>query len=152
MVRPDAGEMDDDAIMAWLKTSDWGRCAYHCGQDTPDHQVVALQFANGITADLTMTAFDTGRRIRIFGTQGILEGAMHADGREPWIALGKHTGEVSPLPIEEQNTDGYEGHGGGDYGLIEALPRFLSDTGSEPQFDFIEGHRIAFAAANAAGR
>ena len=150
MVRPDAETMNDDVTLDWLRTSDWGRCAYHCGQDTPDHQVVAMQFANGVTANLTMTAFDTGRRIRIHGTTGILEGAMDADGREPWIELKKHRGEVSPLTIEEPDTEGYEGHGGGDFGLIEALPGLLSATGEGRPRDFIEGHRIAFAAAQSA--
>lgn len=148
MVRADADEMDDEAIRDWLKTSDWGRCAYHCGQDTPDHQVVAMRFANGVTANLTMTAFDTGRRMRIHGTSGILEGAMDADGREPWIELRKHSGEITSLTIATPHREGYEGHGGGDFGLIEALPELLA--GSDGQRDYIEGHRIAFAAAQAA--
>lgn len=149
MVRPDAPDMDDEAIINWLKTSDWGRCAYRCGQDTPDHQVVSVQFSNGITADLTMTAFDTGRRIRIYGTQGIIEGAMHADGKEPWIEVRMHEGETRALTIMEQDTGGYQGHGGGDFGLIEALPALLEADAAESR-QFTEGHRIAFAAARAA--
>ncbi|MBK1828999.1 Gfo/Idh/MocA family protein [Haloferula rosea] len=149
MVRPDADSLGDAAIIDWLKTSDWGRCVYHCGQDTPDHQVVSMQFASGITADLTMTAFDTGRRIRIYGTQGILEGAMHADGRDPWIECRMHEGETTALEIVEQDTGGYQGHGGGDFGLIEALPALL-DADAADSRQFTEGHRIAFAAARAA--
>lgn len=150
MVEPAAEEMDDDAILQWIKTSDWGRCVYHCDQDTPDHQVVGMKFANGITADLTMTAFDSGRRIRIYGSEGMLEGALHADGREAWIECRRHSGEITSVPIEEQDSDGYQGHGGGDFGLIQALPALISDQGSAGKNDFIEGHRIAFAAATAA--
>ncbi|GAA5478470.1 putative oxidoreductase YteT [Haloferula helveola] len=146
MVRPDAEKMTDDDVREWLKTSDWGRCAYKCGQDTPDHQVVSMRFENGITADLTMTAFDTGRRTRIYGTKGILEGAIHADGREPWVECRPHTGGIEEIPIEEQETGGYAGHGGGDFGLIHALPALLAEATS----DFIEGHRIGFAAAQSA--
>jgi predicted dehydrogenase len=146
MVRPDADHMTDDDVMEWLKTTDWGRCAYRCNHDTPDHQIVSMQFANGITANLTMTAFDTGRRIILFGTKGILTGAIHADGREPWIEHRPHTGAIQPIAIAKQKTGGYAGHGGGDFGLIHALPSLLAD---EPA-DFIEGHRIGFAAAKSA--
>lgn len=145
-VRPDANEMDDAAVLEWLKTSDWGRCAYRCDHDTPDHQVVGVHFKNGITADLTMTAFDTGRRIRIYGTEGILEGATDADGREPWIESRPHEGTTEIIPIIEQEAGDHQGHGGGDFGLIHALPALLAE-GSQ---DFIEGHRIGFAAALAA--
>ena len=146
MVRPDAASMTDDDVMEWLRTSDWGRCVYRCGHDTPDHQVVSMRFANGITAGLTMTAFDTGRRIILYGTQGILTGAIHADGREPWIEFRPHGGGIESIAIVEQQTGGYAGHGGGDFGLIHALPSLLS---GEPA-DFIEGHRIGFAAARSA--
>lgn len=145
-VRADAERMSDEDILEWLRTSDWGRCAYRCGHDTPDHQVLSMQFENGLTADLSMTAFDTGRRIRIYGTEGILEGAIHADGRDPWVECRPHDGETQSVEIAEQSTEGYQGHGGGDFGLIEALPSLLENEETDP-VDFIEGHRIAFAAA-----
>lgn len=148
MVRPDAADWTDERILEWLRNGDWGRCAYRCDQDTPDHQVVAMAFANGITADFTMTAFDTGRRIRVYGTGGILEGALHADGREPWIECRPHEGEPEPVEIAELAPGGYQSHGGGDFGLIEALPELLADP--ENRGDFLEGHRIAFAAARSA--
>lgn len=150
MVLPDGETLEDEAVREWLRTSRWGRCVYHCGQDTPDHQVVSMQFANGITANLTMTAFDTGRRIRAHGTLGILEGALHCDGREPWIEFRPHHGGgIEPVEISTPASEDYQGHGGGDFGLIEALPALLAD-GREGGPDFIEGHRIAFAAARAA--
>jgi predicted dehydrogenase len=144
-VHPDAEQMDDAAITRWLETSDWGRCVYHSDQDTPDHQVVAMKFQNGITADLTMTAFDTGRRIRIYGSKGILEGAMGCDGRASWIECRLHEGATAAVEIEEGSLDGYESHGGGDSGLIAALPGLLSGK-ARGTGDFIEGHRIGFAA------
>jgi predicted dehydrogenase len=146
MIRTDWDRMSDDEITDWLRTSDWGRCAWRCDQDTPDRQVVSMQFTNGITASLTMTAFDTGRRIRVYGTEGIVEGAMHADGREPWIECRLHEGAITSIPIEDAEASGYGSHGGGDFGLIHALPGLLAEEGA----DFIEGHRIAFAAAASA--
>ncbi len=147
-VHPDAATMDEAAIIEWLKTSKWGRCAYRCGQDTPDHQVVGMHFENGITADLTMTAFDTGRWIRIYGTEGVLEGLSEGEGGDgaPLIRIRPQDGKWTEIPLQEQDTGDYHGHGGGDFGLIHALPELLADDSQ----DFIEGHRIGFAAALAA--
>lgn len=147
MVRPDGASMTDAEILEWLRTSPWGRCAYHCDQDTPDHQVVSMQFENGITATLTMTAFDSGRRIRLHGTEGILEAATHADGREPWIESRSHDGGITAIEIESEDSGGYAGHGGGDFGLISALPALLRDPAPA---GFVDGHRIGFAADVAA--
>ncbi|QTN33316.1 Gfo/Idh/MocA family oxidoreductase [Akkermansiaceae bacterium] len=147
-VRPDAATMDDAAVLDWIKTSKWGRCAYRCDHDTPDHQVVGVHFENGITADLTMTAFDTGRWIRIYGTAGVLEAwseGMGGDG-EPSIQLRPHGGQPQCIAVQSQDSGDYHGHGGGDFGLIHSLPELLAD-GSQ---DFIEGHRIGFAADLAA--
>ena len=74
----------------------------------------------------------------------MLEGALHADGREPWIELRPHEGPTEAVEIPAPASEDYEGHGGGDFGLIEALPDLLTASGDD---DFIEGHRIAFAAA-----
>lgn len=148
-IRPEAEKMDDKAVLELLETSDWGRCVYHCGQDTPDHQVVGVHFENGITASLTMTAFDTGRRIRVYGTDGVLEGTTDTDRNGPRIECRSHDGPVEAVEIMEQETAGYEGHGGGDLGLIAALPGLLAENSSE-KADFIEGHRIGFAADLAA--
>jgi len=147
-VHPDANEMDDAAIIDWLKTSDWGRCAYRCGQDTPDHQVVGVHFANGITADLTMTAFDTGRWMRVYGTEGVLEGLSEGEGGDgaPSIQIRPHNGAPIDIPVQDHDAGDYQGHGGGDFGLIHALPELLTEDSQ----DFIEGHRIGFAAAVAA--
>ena len=147
-VHPNAAQMSDAEIIEWLKTSKWGRCAYRCDHDTPDHQVVGMHFANGITADLTMTAFDTGRWIRVYGTEGVLEGWSEGRGGDvaPMIELRPHFGTSEEIPVEEMESGDYQGHGGGDFGLIHALPGLLEDDTQ----DFIEGHRIGFAAEVAA--
>lgn len=152
MVLPGAATTSDGDILAWLHHSRWGRCAYRCDQDTPDHQVVALQFENGITATLTMTAFDLGRRLTIHGTRGVLQGALGADGREPWLEFRGHFGGAcEAIQIVETATAAFRSHGGGDYGLIEALPGLLADPGRGAR-EYVEGHRIAFAAARTVPR
>lgn len=147
MIHPLADSTPDEELASWIHHSPWGRCAYHCHQDTPDHQVLAIEFANGITATLTMTAFDAGRRIRLHGTLGVLEGALGADGNPPWLEFKPHFGlPKESLPIVDTANDEYRGHGGGDFGLISSLPELLQAP-IENNHAYIEGHRIAFAAA-----
>lgn len=150
MVYPEVEKATDRQILDWLGTSRWGRCAYRCDQDTPDHQVVAAAFANGVTATLTMTAFDTGRRIRVHGTKGILQGTLGADGREPWLEFRPHSGGTTEeIQITGSAAPGYQGHGGGDHGLISALPGLVDDP-AHGAAEYLDGHLIAFAADVAA--
>jgi predicted dehydrogenase len=67
-------EFTAPALQTALRTGPYGRCVYACDNDVVDHQVVALEFAGGVTASFTMNAFNTGghRRTRIFGTRGEL--------------------------------------------------------------------------------
>jgi predicted dehydrogenase len=145
-VMPGHATASDDEILDWLRKGDWGRCVYTCGHDTPDHQVVSLQFASGVTAQLLMTAFDKGRRIRIHGTEAILQGHMHADGDIHRLELRRHDGSVEQIPVEDPSENGYAGHGGGDFGLIDALHDLISAPGSFDNSHFMGGHLIAFAA------
>lgn len=146
-IMPGHATASDDEILDWLRAGDWGRCVYTCGHDTPDHQVVSLQFASGVTAQLLMTAFDKGRRIRIHGTEAILQGSMHADGEIHRLELRHHhDGAVETIEIEDPSVNGYAGHGGGDFGLIDSLHELISAPGPFDNSHFMAGHLIAFAA------
>ena len=148
-IMPGWASASDDEILDWLRQGDWGRCVYTCGHDTPDHQVVSLQFASGVTAQLLMTAFDKGRRIRIHGSKAILQGSMHADGEIHRLELRSHDGSVEQIEVEDPSVNGYAGHGGGDFGLIDALHELISAPGTFDNSHFMEGHLIAFAADEA---
>lgn len=119
----DGGDNDsDEAIIDWLKVSPWGRCVYHCDNTAVDHQVVSMEFASGSTATFTMTAFDTGRNIEIFGTKGVLRGGeavLKATGAEIQVTL--HANLVPTKVSVDLLEGGYDGHGGGDMGLMMAL-------------------------------
>lgn len=142
----DAG---DQEIIDFLKTSPWGRCVYQCDNDVVDHQVLACELANGITATHTMTAFDCGRSIEIYGTLASLKGGdPYKEAGTPELWLRDHaTGAIEPIEISHNTEDEYTGHGGGDGGLIEALGTlFRGDDALPPGLDGLAGHRLAFLA------
>jgi hypothetical protein len=52
MVMAGSDTADDAAVLDFLRSSPWGRWV--------DHQVAATEMLNGVSATLTMTAFDHG--------------------------------------------------------------------------------------------
>lgn len=147
----DKGGAADQEILQWLTTSPWGRCVYHCNNDAVDHQVVNLQFEKGITATFTMTAFDEGRNIEVFGTKGTLKGGVFikkATGHD-LIFYDNRYGETTTWDIDF-NSEGYDSHAGGDSGFIQELYDEL--TIKDPSHlkssihDSVESHVIAWAA------
>jgi predicted dehydrogenase len=110
-----------EQIREWLKTSPWGRCVYRCDNTAVDHQVVNMRFEDEVTASFTMTAFDAGRCLEIYGTKGFLTGRNERKTENADIVLIEHhtynrtKWDLNPL------AGGYAGHGGGDPALMEAL-------------------------------
>ena len=152
MVMDGYEQTDDAGIMDFLKTSPWGRCVYHCDNDVVDHQVLACELTNGITATHTMTAFDCGRGIEIYGTLAALKGGgPYSEAGAPELWLRHHAaGNIEPVEIHEQDDAGYAGHGGGDWGLVDALEGlFRGSNALPPGLDGLAGHRLAFLAEEA---
>jgi predicted dehydrogenase len=104
---------------------------------------------NGVTATLTMTAFDCNRTIEVHGTLGSLRGG------EPWQDAGApelwfrdhRTGTIESVPVLEASAEGYAGHGGGDFGLANALDSLMRGPDAiAPGLDGLAGHRLAYLA------
>jgi predicted dehydrogenase len=141
----------DAAIRQWLRTSPWGRCVYHCDNTAVDRQTVNLEFANRVTATLTMTAFDTGRSLEIRGTSGVLLGGetiRRLTGHD-LIVTDHRTGTAHCHDLEIVEGD-FAGHGGGDFGLMNQLDKEWrkpnpADMRSSLQRS-VESHAIGFAA------
>jgi predicted dehydrogenase len=158
MVYDRAREAPESEIVEWLKTSPWGRCAYRCDNDVVDHQTLNFEFEGGVTGTFTMTAFDTGRHLEIFGSKGWLRaGHFYKKQAGAEILVGAHTSpEVERIAVDESAL-GYHGHGGGDYGLMLDLHDEMSkprESMNSSIQNALHSHVIGFAAeqSRATGR
>ncbi|MEX0777693.1 MAG: Gfo/Idh/MocA family oxidoreductase [Phycisphaeraceae bacterium] len=127
-----------------MRTGPYGRCVYHCDNDVVDHQVVSLEFDGQVTGTFTMTAFDDkGRRLRLHGTEGVIEASMETNVIRFHRFLDRVTQEIT-VPVEEGS------HSGGDHNLMvnfmHALrandPNAVLTTTAQS----LASHKIAFAA------
>lgn len=145
-----APEVTTETITEALRTGPYGRCVYSCDNDVVDHQVVILEYEGGRTASFTMTAFTAhgGRKTRIFGTRGMIEG----DGSVIKI-LDFLTDQCQTVDTRAPDAGLLGGHGGGDYWLM----RYFTDAVrhndpsrilSGPQ-EALETHLTVFAAERA---
>lgn len=155
MVYDDAETASEEEIMEWLKTSPWGRDAYQCDNDQPDHQVLAMNFEGGLTGTFTMTAFEQGRHIEIYGTKGRLRaGQFYKEHACSEISVTEHhTGTTRTVDLESPET-GYAGHGGGDWGLVQALYGDMvtapnAEAMSSPLQSAVHSHIMSFASEHA---
>jgi predicted dehydrogenase len=135
-------------IRAALRTSPIGLCVYECDNNVCDHQIVNLDYDDGVTANFTMNGLSAGgRRTTIYGTRG----ELHADldsGIVRWLDF--KTEQWRSQRASELTGVIEEGHGGGDYGLMKEWTDAIrhSDpsriiTGAE---ETLETHLAVFAA------
>ncbi|HEU4749990.1 MAG TPA: Gfo/Idh/MocA family oxidoreductase [Acidimicrobiia bacterium] len=130
-----------------LRHGPYGRCAYKAGSDVVDHQVVAMEYANGVTAVLHMHghSHEEGRTMRYDGTRATLRGRF---GRYQSIELNVHaTGLSEEVPIEIAKGS----HGGGDAGILELFTDTI-EQGLQPAtsaVESLESHLLAFLAEEA---
>ncbi len=106
----------DAKIMEYLRTTDYGRCVFRCDNDQCDHYICNLQFDDNVTASLQMEAMTSygGRKTRIMGTKGDIVGDMESFTLTDFLTGKKYVWDedISKLP-------GYEGHAGGDWGIMK---------------------------------
>ncbi len=144
----------DNEVREWLKVSPWGRCVFGgCDNNVPDHQTAQFEFEKGKTATFTVTAFDSGRNIEIYGTKGSLKGGHtlkhQADTGADIIVMDHFSGNKTIHKVNI-NAGGYDGHGGGDHGLVSNLYNEMTkenpDDMSSSISQSIESHIMGFAA------
>jgi predicted dehydrogenase len=138
---PEDKSKHGDAIIDYLRSSDYGRCVYRMDNDQPDHYTVNMLFEDDVTVSFNMEAFTSyhGRRTRVMGSMGDIVGDMYS---YKWTDF--RTGKVEEW---DNKTDG---HGGGDWNLmsdwIQAVAHqdeslLTSNIGAS-----IESHIMGFAA------
>jgi predicted dehydrogenase len=138
---PEDRNKHGDAILDYLKTTNYGRCVYDMENDQADHYVMTLEFDKGITASFNMEAFTSyhGRRTRIMGSHGDIVGDMSSF---------THTDFLTGKKTEWSMTT--DGHGGGDWKLVADWVKAVSKQ--DPSIltssidASIESHLMGFAA------
>lgn len=138
---PENPDNHPEAIMQYLRSSNYGRCVYRMENDQPDHYVMNLKFKNGVTATFSMEAFTSyhGRRTRVMGSMGDIVGDM-----ESFIYTDFRTGE------QQRWSHSSDSHGGGDWRLVSDFlaavdsrdPNMLTSTIDAS----VESHLMGFEA------
>ena len=145
----DLPRKDPALIREKLKTTNYGRCVFRCNNDQCDHYVALMKFEGDITASFTMDAFTPwgGRRTRIMGTKGFIEGDMKTFTFYDFRSGHKSVWDQKVSEIAEYKGSG---HGGGDHLLARDFVRAVS-AGDEKLLSStidvsIESHVMGFMA------
>jgi predicted dehydrogenase len=131
-----------------LETGPYGRCVYRCDNDALDHQIVAVEFEDGLTASFAVHghAVHESRVLRITGEQGELRGVLER-GEIELFRPGSFESE------REQIAGSPLGHFGGDAGLVghfvDVVRRGALQEVSASGREALEGHLLGFAAERA---
>ena len=141
-----APEYTTEAVDEALRTGPYGRCVFGSDNDVVDHQVVNVEYENGVTASFTVSAFTKfeDRRTSIFGTSGQITTDGRTVERFDFVSRESQFFDVTG--------DG-SGHGGGDAAMLGAFvdalwsgePGGFTSQGTES----LATHSIVFAAERA---
>ncbi|MBR6770093.1 MAG: Gfo/Idh/MocA family oxidoreductase [Lachnospiraceae bacterium] len=138
-------KQDKASLLQALQEGPYGRCVYHCDNDVVDHQVVNLEFENGVTASLTMCAFTAKceRVINLMGTRGQMRGNMEENRIEyEDFASGRK------VVIDVKVPKG--GHSGSDVSMMKDFVDLVATGGTRESVsacqESIESHLMALAA------
>ncbi|GGK20212.1 streptomycin biosynthesis protein StrI [Deinococcus malanensis] len=125
-----------------LESGPYGQCVYLGLNNVADHQAVTVTFANGVVAQLTVSAFthNNTRTLKLLGSHGELRGHMERG------ELELHDFRTREPRIWNVPVAGI--HGGGDTALVAAWLAFLRGEQGVPTplHESLDSHRIAFMA------
>lgn len=141
----------EPAVTTALAEGPYGRCVYDCDNDAVDHQIVALDYDNGVTATHTVTAFTekAERKTRIFGTHGCIDG----DGYQLTVydfRTGPTATSQTIKPYPSQGPGQVSPHGDGDQNLLNAFLTAVATGDPTPILsgpsESVGSHRVVWAA------
>lgn len=104
------------------------KCVYHAGNDAIDNQVVNMEFEDGSTAHLTMTAFTANsyRNIKVHGTKGELWGK--ADDNLLHVHIyGQEEKVINVDELLNSDNVNLQSHGGGDHYLTKDFIDYICE-------------------------
>src|SRR5699024_11114532 len=112
----------------------------------PDRQVATLEFASGTLATFTavMAQPRSTRRLRIFGTEGLLEGDLEPQSIE--LSFPDPAGASGSTRDHEDVSTGASGHQGGDAVLAETFWRTAVGEDRIPRASLADGIDAALGA------
>lgn len=112
----------------------------------PDRQVATLEFASGTLATFTavMAQPRSTRRLRIFGTEGLLDGDLGAQSIE--VSFPDPAGGSEVTREHEHIDNGSSGHQGGDEILGETFWHLAAGEDRVPRADLKDGIDAALCA------
>ena len=128
-----------------LETGPYGRCVYRCDNDVADHQVVSVDFGDGLTGSFGVHghASRESRSLRIVGSEGELRGVLD-EGWLEWSRPGAFEAQRSRFDTSPI------GHFGGDRELLEHFCRAVALGTPEAVLasgrSALESHLLGFAA------
>ena len=126
--------------MEALRSGPYGECVYLGKNNVADHQAVTVTFGNGVTGQLTSSAFthNNTRTLKLLGSHGELRGQMDTGELELHDFV---SGAVQTRLFETSGN-----HGGGDAGLVTGWLSYLrGETGVPVALaESLDSHRMAF--------
>jgi len=143
-------EPTDEDILEAITNTDYGRCVFQCENNVVDHQIVNLEYEDGVTVSFTMSAFNKGgRKLRIMGTKGEITAQMS----DPFVSLfdfkTRKTIKINIADaVKDESIQGL--HGGGDRGIIKTFCQYIAGNYKGNSVSDIEtsveNHLVAFMA------
>ncbi len=138
--------LTEEAILEGIKTTPYGKCVFKCKVEKVDHQLVQMNFKNGVKASLKMVfAAQPGRYFVFYGT----DGEMILDERNDSIKVMPYGKDEYTINISDLGGL-IEYHGGGDIGLVNSLYDMLTGNNlcHTSLEESIESHLMGIAAEN----
>lgn len=136
---------DKQKFMEHLLQTPYARCVYHCDNDAVDHQVVNMEYEDGITASWQASAFtmDIRRQTKIMGTKGEIEGSIEDDS---FVIKDFATGNIKTVHVHTPKTL----HSGGDECIMQTFTNALRYPDEKNEnlnaALSLQGHIMAYAA------
>jgi predicted dehydrogenase len=134
-----------ETIREALEKGPYGKCVWHSDNDVCEHQVANMVFGDDITVSFDMEGMTSyaGRRTRIFGTKGDIQGDSTTLEVYEFDTNKKHVWDIRSANITS-------GHGGGDHGLardfVQAVTRRDPSLLTSTLDASMESHLMGFKA------